>query len=75
MADKRQRSTESDRSQHQEEAIANAEHESKVERSLHESTHVWSYVVVVEAVAEDEKACGASTQHRSKGWSYRQMMK
>ena len=64
MADKEQRSTETHHPEHEEEPIADASHVAKEERGLHETGHVGSGIVVVQAVGIDEQASRSTTQKR-----------
>jgi len=66
MADKEQRGTKTYAAKHEEEAIADAGHVAKEERSLHETRHIWSCIVVVQAVAVDEQTSWSTTQKRPK---------
>lgn len=61
MANEHQRSAKTYSPEHQEEAIADASHVPEEKRGLHETKHVWSRVVVVQAVGVDEDAGWATT--------------
>ena len=67
MAHEGQRRPEAHGAEHEEEAVADAGHEAKVEGGLHEPRHVGASKVVVEAVAKDEERRGASTQDGPEG--------
>ena len=55
MADKEQGGVEAHHPKHQEECIADAGHVAKEERCLHETRHIRSCIVVVQAVAIDKE--------------------
>lgn len=62
VTDKEQWSAESYCSQHKEKPIANASHISKEEWGLHEPWHIWSSIVVIQAVGIYEQASWPTTE-------------
>jgi hypothetical protein len=54
VADKEQGCTETYAAEHEKEAIADAGHVTEEERSLHKTRHIWSCIVIIQAVAIDE---------------------
>lgn len=61
VADEKQSSSETNSSKHEKEGIANASHVTKEEWGLHETWHVWSGIIVIQAVAIDEQAGWSTT--------------
>lgn len=64
MPDKEQRGTKSHSPKHEKEAIANASHVAKEERGLHETRHIRSCIVIVQAVAIDKQASRSTADKR-----------
>ena len=67
VADKEQCRTETNGPQHEKEGIANASHVTKEKWRLHEARHVWSRIIVIEAVSIDEQPSWATAKKRSEG--------
>lgn len=64
VTDKDQGSTETHSSKHEKEAIANTSHVAKKERGLHEARHIWSCIIVIQAVPIYEQASWSTTKER-----------
>lgn len=62
MTDKKEGSTETNNTEHEKETIANTSHVPEEEGCLHEARHIWSCVVVIQAVAVDEQTGWSTTK-------------
>ena len=64
MADKEQGSTEPNTAKHEEETVTNTGHVAKEKWGLHEAGHIWSGIVVIQAIAINEQASWSTTEER-----------
>ena len=64
VADKKQGGTEPNRAKHEEETIANTGHVAKEKGGLHEAWHIWSCIVVIQAIAINEQSSWSTTKER-----------